>query len=179
MKAPTLTQGNLWYGIIVALAVLAVQGCAGQRQRVAYSDFGNWDESVTVLGPVSACQGGFCCPDGQCQWPLSLTNPPPVETFHRALIEEAVKQYHVPEDQVVLDDVTVELITEIVGTVRGWSAEAVAGQRASSANGVAGDRAPAPATVEQRLQQLETLHGKGLLTDDEFNTKRSAILSEL
>lgn len=179
MNARISARYATWYSISLAIALLLAQGCAGQRQRVAYSNFGEWNDTVASLGPVEACQGGFCCPEGQCQWPLSLTNPPPVETYHRALIEDALKRYGVPSDEVVLDQVTVELITEIVGTVRGWSAEAVAGQKDVAANAAAIVPVPEAATVEQRLEQLEALHTKGLLSDDEFTEKRGAILDGL
>lgn len=71
-----------------------------------------------------------------------------------------------------------ELTTEIVGTVRGWSAEAIAGRSGAALE----DPVPTKnksGTVEERLQQLETLHSKGLLSDSEFEEKRAAISSEL
>ncbi|MHB8454091.1 MAG: PEGA domain-containing protein [Acidiferrobacterales bacterium] len=39
--------------------------------------------------------------------------------------------------------------------------------------------APAGETVEQRLQQLEDLKKKGLITDDEYRTQRERILNQL
>ncbi len=44
-----------------------------------------------------------------------------------------------------------------------------------------GPAAPAPSseTVEQRLQQLEDLKKKGLITDDEYRTQRKRILNQL
>ena len=154
-------------------------GCAGQRQKVAYPNLGVWDASVKPLGPVSACQGGFCCPDGKCQWPLSLVVPPAVDTYHRALVDEAVKRYGVPGNEVVLDRVTVELITEIVGTVRGWSAEAIAGRKPLTAQGDDAHSSRALPHTEERLRQLEHLRTKGLITDEEFKQKRAAILNDL
>ncbi len=38
---------------------------------------------------------------------------------------------------------------------------------------------PAGATVSQRLQQLETLHATGAITDAEYNAKRQEILADL
>jgi hypothetical protein len=156
---------------------LLFAGCSGQRQHVAYANLGVWDTAVRSLGPVEACQGGFCCPEGNCEWPLSLTVPPPEETYYRALVDDAVKRYHVPANEVVLDRVTVELITEIVGTVRGWSAKATAGHKPAATDG--NGPSSAPTSAEERLRQLESLHTKGLLTDQEFQQKRATILDGL
>jgi hypothetical protein len=38
---------------------------------------------------------------------------------------------------------------------------------------------PPGLTTAQRLQELETLRATGAITDDEYNTKRQQILSEL
>ena len=38
---------------------------------------------------------------------------------------------------------------------------------------------PAPLTVSQRLQELDTLHATGSITEAEYTTKRQEILSEL
>ncbi|HJW74725.1 MAG TPA: SHOCT domain-containing protein [Thermoleophilia bacterium] len=150
---------------------------AGCVQRVPYPDLGMWDGDVKVLGPATACQGGHCCPNNRCQWPLALTVPPPTETYHRALVDDAVNRYDVPAAEVVLDNVMVTLHTEVVGTVRGWAAEAVAGRRPSEP-----DRQPAltpSSKAETRLKNLDELYRKGLLTEDEFKARRKAILDEL
>jgi hypothetical protein len=39
--------------------------------------------------------------------------------------------------------------------------------------------APMPLTVSQRLQELETLHATGTITDDEYGVKRREILADL
>lgn len=39
--------------------------------------------------------------------------------------------------------------------------------------------APAPVSVEQRLAQLDALRAKGIVTDDEYATRRQKILDEL
>src|SRR5262245_37790309 len=99
--------------IVAAVVAFWAAACT---QRIPYADMGTWDNNVTMLGPVEACQGGWCCPNGKCQWPLALTVPPPAETYHRALVDDAVNRYGVAPDEVVLDQVMVTLHTEVVGT---------------------------------------------------------------
>ncbi len=156
------------------IAACVVMGCS---QRVPYADMGKWDSDVVALGPVQACQGGWCCHDGDCQWPLALSVPPPTETYHRALVDDAVKRYDVPADQVVLRQVVVTLHTEVVGTVRGWKAEAIAGRKPATAATTASEAKSG--SIEERLRNLKALHDAGLISEDEFRLKRAAILEEL
>ena len=83
-----------------------------------------------------------------------------------------MKRYAVPANAVVLDRMTIELITGIVGTVRGWFAKAVAGRKA-----VQLPSDVSAGTPEQRLRQLQELHKGGLICAEEYNKKRSAILN--
>lgn len=112
----------------------AACGALGCTQRVPYGDMGKWGGDVKELGPVEACQGGYCCPNCKCQWPLALTVPPPAETYHRTLVDDAVNRYGVQAEDVVLHHVLVTLHTEVVGTVRGWAVEAIAGASPRRAN---------------------------------------------
>ena len=167
---------RIWLPAALLLALFVQSGCV---QRLPYPSFGVWNDQVKLLGPVSACQGGFCCPNGQCQWPLALAVPPPAGTYHRALVDDAVNRYDVPADEVVLKDVQVKLNTEVVGTVRGWSAEAIAGRRPLAAHVAVPPAASAPGAVEERLRQLDDLHSRGVVSDEEYKAKRAAILNDL
>jgi prephenate dehydratase len=50
---------------------------------------------------------------------------------------------------------------------------------AAAAAPYAAPAAPAGPTTAQRLQQLETLRATGAISDDEYNTKRQQILTDL
>lgn len=162
----------------VILTVVATIFCSGCSQTIAYQGLGKWTPEVESLGPVSACQGGYCCPEGKCQWPLALTVPPPVEVYHRALVDDAVRRFDVGANEVVLDKVSVKLHTEVVGTVRGWSAEGIAGKAPANAASERRDH-PTSLTPDERLRQLEDLHRSGLVTDEEYQLKRSTIIDGL
>jgi hypothetical protein len=114
--------------LILMTAILTlVTGCTS---TLAYRSLGDWDDRVVMLGPVSFCQGGGCTGTAEgSQWPLALSVPPSQDNIHAALVSKAIKQYNVPERELVLRDVNVTLETEIVGTVRGWNATAVAGRK--------------------------------------------------
>lgn len=161
--------------VAVALSLVGVTGCT---QRVPYPALGTWTAEVQKLGPVSSCQGGHCCPNDQCQWPLALPVPPPTESYHRALVDDAVARYAVPAHEVVLDQVLVTLHTEMVGTVRGWAAEAIAGRKAGLTS-PAGSGASAKQPIEERLKRLDDLQKQGVITEQELQQRRSEILKEL
>lgn len=216
--------------LLVSAAACCVAGC---KQRVPYGDLGRWDSDVKVPGPVEACQGGWCCLNGQCQWPWALTvalctllllsacttqlayrgygtwdqsvkvlgpvevcrgafcqssdegaqfalalmMPPEAETYHAALRAKAATVYHVPEEQIVLSEVQVHVVSEMVGTVRGWRAIAQAGQKPPPPPPAA--VAPAAPSIADRLEALRALHVRGLVSDTEYNARREKILDGL
>jgi hypothetical protein len=120
--------------IIAALMVL-LTGC-GVNKSSLYPGTGATadlrEEGVQVLGEVTACQGAWCKKDGGgYEWPVSISHPPPALTYQKALRQKAAKQYGIPEGEVVLGEVSVGYHTEMIGTIRGWEATAVAGRKVS------------------------------------------------
>jgi len=107
---------------LVALMVL-LGGCATQ---LTYPGLGTWGPGVQELGRITTCRGAFC-PTAGMFGSLSLTTPPDAFTYQSALRNQAVLQYHVPADQIVLSDISVKVYTEVNGVVRGWKATATAG----------------------------------------------------
>lgn len=90
------------------------------------------ESGVAILGEVSTCQGAVCKNDGTggSESPLSLTIAPPASTYQAALRKKAAKLYSVPESEVVLGEITVGFFcNELLGTVRGWQAKAIAGKK--------------------------------------------------
>ncbi len=90
------------------------------------------EEGLLVLGEVEACRGAFCPSrdgEGGQEWPLTLSSAPPASTYHTALRKRVAAQYHVPEDDVRLGEVTVGYYTELDGTIVGWKAKAQAGRQ--------------------------------------------------
>ena len=85
---------------------------------------------------------------------------------------EAVKKYGVPGNEVVLGDISVETENELVGTVRGWRATAQAGRQRTHT-------AQAPPSTEDRLRELDRLLERHVISHDEYERKRAAILNEL
>ena len=154
--------------LILATATAALGGCA---THLTYPGTAPFDDSVQMLGPVTACAGGGCCGEEEgCQWPLALTNPPDAYTYQAALRDKAVRRYGVPPEEVVLGDIAVETEAELVGTIRGWKATAQAGRRAVTTS---------TQTPAARLEALEQLRQRGLISPAEYERKRSAILEAL
>ena len=112
--------------LIGIIALLFIGGCTSQ---LMFPGYGNWDSKVATLGPVTFCSGGDCHnSDEGSQWPLSMKTPPNETTYHVALRKKAAKKYNVPEDEIVLSEVSVSVYAELDGTVRGWNATATAGR---------------------------------------------------
>jgi hypothetical protein len=107
------------------LAALVLGGCAA---RLTYPGLGTFDPRTETLGAVTVCRGGGCCDtDEGCQWPLALSAPPEAYTYQAALRDKAARVYHVPAEEIVLGDIAVEVVAELVGTVRAWKATATVG----------------------------------------------------
>lgn len=88
------------------------------------------EDGVVLLGEVTACKGAWCKTDGGgYESVLSLPAPPDAYAYQSALKKQAVKTYHVPEQEVVLGEVSVGYYAELIGTIRGWQATALAGRR--------------------------------------------------
>ena len=82
-----------------------------------------------MLGEVTACQGALCKKDdGGHECRLSLPAPPPAYTYQSALAKKAAKQYGIPESDVVIGEMKVGYYAEMIGTIRGWKADAPVGK---------------------------------------------------
>ena len=93
------------------------------------------EKDVVILGPVEACRGAFCPTrdgEGGQEWPLALSSAPPAEAYHAVLRKRVVAQYHVPQAEVRLGEVTVGYYIELDGTITGWRAKAQAGRYVGS-----------------------------------------------
>ena len=119
---------------MLPLLILCTSGC-GVTSKSVYPGTGatfDLDESgIEVLGKVTACQGGYCRNDetGKMEWPISLQSPPPAATYQSAIRKKAARIYNIPEGQVVMGEIDVTYSSEIVGTIRGWTASAIVGKK--------------------------------------------------
>lgn len=124
------------------LLALLLTGC-GVTKSSLYPGTGQTpslqEAGVTILGEVTACQGGFC----EGQWPLSLPQPPPAYTYQRAIQQKAAKQFGVPEAEIVVGEIAVGYHAELIGTIRGWEATALVGRKTG---GAAAQAAPEPSS---------------------------------
>lgn len=114
--------------LLVLLTLLS--GCAN-HSTILLPSSGTWTANTVTLGPVVACQGGnmdFTDTHKECnQWPLSIPSLPHPETHHTELKTKAAQQYRTDVNAIILKDVQVIYNTELVGTIRGWKATALAG----------------------------------------------------
>jgi len=102
--------------LLMLLSFVLLTGCVSV---VKCPPSGAWGPEVQPLGLVKADSGG---------WPLSLRSTPSDYTFYSALREKAEKQFGVSKNDVVLGEVTVNIGAEMDGTIRDWSAQAMAGR---------------------------------------------------
>jgi|CXWL01.1.fsa_nt_gi hypothetical protein len=118
--------------LIIGLACLS--GC-GVTSKSVYPGTGTTfdltESGVEVLGQVSCCQGAYCKNDetGRTEWPISLQVPPPAATYQAAIRKKAARTYDVAENQIVIGEIDVSYTSELVGTIRGWTASAIAGRK--------------------------------------------------
>jgi hypothetical protein len=154
---------SVFIPIIVSSIALILTGCTSVLKVAPYPTSGPWGDDVRRLGTVSASSG---------PWPLSLHSMPPDYTFHAALRAKAASQFGVPESEVVLGEVTVNLGSELDGTIRDWKVTAEAGQR----------RTPEPTkekSPSNALIELKKLFDAGAITPDEYDAKKKALLQRL
>ena len=120
--------------LLCVIMVSVLMGCAVTTKSIYPGTgiaFDLSEDGVQILGKVIACQGGYCINDetGRAEWPLSLVTPPPASTYQAALRKKAAKIYNVPEGQIILGEIDVGFYTEIVGTIRGWTATSIVGRK--------------------------------------------------
>jgi len=115
---------RLW----LMFSLLFLSGCISSP--TLYPGTGNLDApGIQVLGEVTACQGSMCKKDeGGYEWPMSLSALPPAYTYQSALAKKAAKQYGIPESDVVFGETKVGYYAEMIGTIRGWKADAPLGK---------------------------------------------------
>jgi hypothetical protein len=112
----------------------ALTGCSSTNTSV-YPGTGITNDltadNVDILGRITTCQGGFCTNDvtGRMEWPMSLQTPPPASTYQAALRKKAARVYKVPENEIVIGEITVGYHAEMTGTIRGWNATALVGRK--------------------------------------------------
>jgi hypothetical protein len=116
---------------IIALAFLMLSGCAGVNKSYVYPGTGNPQEpGVTLLGEVTTCKGAWCKKEGGgYEWPIGLSHPPTPLYFQKAIREKAAKVYGVPEEELIVGEISVGYTTELIGTIRGWEATAPVGRK--------------------------------------------------
>lgn len=106
--------------IAIASSLALLCGC---ESSLKYPPSANWGPNTRLLGEVKADSG---------MWPLSLSAPPPEYTYFSALRDKAAFKYNVPTDSVAIGEMTVVVGAEMDGTVRDWTATALAGQNTNA-----------------------------------------------
>ena len=154
-----MNQKSLPFGL--ALLALAFTGCVSVV-KYPPSPAAAWGPDVRKLGTVTATSG---------KWPLSLQSIPPDYTFYSALRSVTSGTYGVPETEIVLGEVTVQIGAELDGTIRDWKATADAGQEKTAK--------PAPKSTADALIELKKLLDVGAITPAEYAAKKNALLEKL
>jgi len=117
--------------LFLIFVLLLATGCAN-HSTLMLPAAGTWTADTVLLGPVVACRGGnmdFSEHSKECNdWPLSVPSLPHHETHHAELRTKAAKQYQVDVSTIVLKEIEVTYNAELVGTIRGWKATAIAGK---------------------------------------------------
>ena len=120
---------RLLRGLVVLTLSVLLAGCASLER---YSPPVPWtDDEPELLGEVTACDGKFCIDQktGEEMRPLVLRAPPDGGVVRAALRREAATVYDMPEEDVVLGEITFEVFSSTRGTIRGWRATAPVAQR--------------------------------------------------
>jgi hypothetical protein len=157
------------FTITLALALGMVglfSGCTSMVKFAPYPSAAAWTPDVKPLGTVSADSG---------RWPLSLHSQPSDYTYYSALRAKAAQTYGVPEPEIVLGEVSVQIGAELDGTIRDWKASAAAGWKKV---GVPATSAPAQSAVD-KMVALKKLLDAGVITQSEFDAKKKALLENL
>ncbi|EUA06887.1 short C-terminal domain protein [Mycobacterium xenopi 4042] len=128
----------------------------------------DWERSALVNGLVPA---QFTVAEDNQTYDLSGQAGPLME------ILQILKANNVPLNRMVDVRSNPVLRQQIQAVVRRAAAQQA--QTAPAAVGQAPAGAPPAQTVGQRLQELETLHASGALTDQEYASKRAQIIAEL
>ena len=148
---------------LACLVALISTGCTSVVKCAPYPSAEAWTPEVKKLGIVTADSG---------KWPLSLHSVPPDYTFYAALRSVASGTYGVPESEIVLGEVTVQIGAELDGTIRDWKATAEAGQKSGAPVSVG-------KTPSEALLELKKLLDAGAITQEEYAAKKKSLLEKL
>ncbi len=129
----------------------------------------DWERSALVNGLVPA---QFTVAEDNRTYDLSGQAGPLME------ILQILKANNVPLDRMVDIRSNPVLRQQIQAVVRRSAQQAPAAQPAGAA-GQAPVVTPPQPSIAQRLQELETLRASGALTDQEYNSRRAQIISEI
>lgn len=129
----------------------------------------DWERSALVNGLVPA---QFTVAEDNRTYDLSGQAGPLME------ILQILKANNVPLDRMVDIRSNPVLRQQIQAVVRRAAQQAPAAQPAGAA-GQAPVVTPPQPSIAQRLQELETLRASGALTDQEYNSRRAQIISEI
>ncbi|CQD06428.1 membrane protein [Mycobacterium lentiflavum] len=128
----------------------------------------DWERSALVNGLVPA---QFTVAEDNRTYDLSGQAGPLME------ILQILKDNNVPLNRMVDIRSNPALREQIQAVVRRAAAQAPAAHGAPA--GAAPVATPPQASIAERLQQLETLRASGALSDDEYNARRTQIISEI
>ena len=128
----------------------------------------DWERSALVNGLVPA---QFTVAEDNRTYDLSGQAGPLME------ILQILKDNNIPLNRMVDIRSNPGLRQQIQAVVRRAAEQTPAAQGAPA--GAAPVGTPPQASIAERLQQLETLRASGALTDDEYNARRTQIISEI
>jgi len=116
-------------GLVVLVFSVLLTACAALER---YTPAAPWtDDEPETLGEVTACDGKFCIdPEtGKEMRPLALRDPPNERKVRAALRQKAAQVYDIPEEDVVLGEITFKVFSSMIGNIRGWRATAPVARR--------------------------------------------------
>jgi hypothetical protein len=151
-------------GNLTARKVVVVVNPTTQEYRI------DWERSALVNGLVPA---QFTVAEDNRTYDLSGQAGPLME------ILQILKANNVPLNRMVDIRTNPVLRQQIQAVVRRVAEQQAPAPQPAPAAGPAPVVTPPQPSIAQRLQELETLRASGVLTDQEYNSRRSAIISEI
>jgi hypothetical protein len=130
----------------------------------------DWERSALVNGLVPA---QFTVAEDNRTYDLSGQAGPLME------ILQILKANGVPLNRMVDIRSNPALRQQIQAVVRRAANQQSPAAQPAAGGGVAPGVAPVSPSIAERLQELETLHASGVLTDEEYNSRRAQIISEI
>ena len=130
----------------------------------------DWERSALVNGLVPA---QFTLAEDNRTYDLSGQAGPLME------ILQILKANNVPLNRMVDIRSNPALRQQIQAVVRRAAEQQAPAAQPAAAGGPASVATPPPPSIAQRLQELETLRSTGALTDQEYNSRRAQIISEI